>query len=398
MNQYESFLEQAESKVFLDEQRNEGASLEKQTQNNLKNTSTIFSNLELARTRASAIRKKTIENLEKYLIEFESEFSKKGGKIIWASSEKEVGAELVKIVSKRNIKSVYLKESPLVKEVNIEHSLNKEKITIFGHEPFSMSVSEAKFIVADTGSIVTIGNDEKEQRILQQASTQVFLASLDRVLPQTNDIDLFSTLYSSYAFGTASQAYTNIINGPKQANESQGPQEVFLFLIDNGRTELLAQPEQRQALACISCGACSNVCPVFQLVGSKTYDAVYSGPIGSVVMPYLSTEEDYKHLSYASTLCGKCKDVCPVKIDIPRMLQFNRRDYVEKGNASKKENISIYFWKTAMLKRSAMEKGQKVKNFMLKQFFRKDWGNRRDFPEAVSKSFNQQWKERKGLK
>jgi L-lactate dehydrogenase complex protein LldF len=103
-------------------------------------------------------------------------------------------------------------------------------------------------------------------------------------------------------------------------------------------------------------------------------------------------------LSYASTLCGKCKDVCPVKIDIPRMLQFNRRDYVEKGNASKKENISIYFWKTAMLKRSAMEKGQKVKNFMLKQFFKKDWGNRRDFPEAVSKSFNQQWKERKGLK
>ena len=101
----------------------------------------------MARTRASAIRKKTIENLEKYLIEFESEFSKKGGKIIWASSEKEVGAELVKIVSKRNIKSVYLKESPLVKEVNIEHSLNKEKITIFGHEPFSMSVSEAKFIV-----------------------------------------------------------------------------------------------------------------------------------------------------------------------------------------------------------------------------------------------------------
>lgn len=398
MNQYDRFIEQAEEKVFLDSQRKEGAALEKITESNLINTKNIFSNLDLARTRASAIRKKTIENIEKYLIEFESEFNKKGGKIIWASNEKDVGAELVKIASKRNIKSVFLNESPLIKEVNVEHSLNKEKITIFGNEPFSLAVSEAKYLVADTGSIVTITNDSKEQRILQQVPTQIFLASIDRILPQIGDLDLFSTLYSSYAYGQASQAFTNIINGPKQSNESTGPQEVFLFLIDNGRTELLAQPEQRQSLACISCGACSNVCPVFQLVGSKTYDSVYSGPIGSVVMPYLSTEEDYKHLSFASTLCGKCKDVCPVKIDIPRMLQFNRRDYIEKGNASKKENIYIYFWKTAMLKRSAMEKGHKVKNFMLKQFFRKDWGNRREFPEAALKSFNQQWKERKGIK
>lgn len=398
MNQYERFLEVAEKNAFDPDHKSAAKVEEQKTLSNLSMVNQFFSNIELARTRAAAIRKKTIENLEKYLIEFESEFNKRGGKIIWAQNDKEAGAEIAKIATKRNIKSVYIGSSELSNEIKLEHALNREKITIFGHEPFLLSVADAQFIVADTGALITMSNDNKEQKVLQQTATQIYLSSIDRILPQFGDIDLFTTLYSTYAHGKLSQNYTTLISGPKQSIENYGPQELFLVLIDNGRTELLSHPEQRLSLSCINCKACHHICPVYKLAGEKAYESFSSGPIGSVTMPYLNQEDDYKHLSYASTLCGKCKDVCPVNIDIPRMLQFNRKDFVDSGAVSKKENISVYFWRNAMLKRSAMDKGQKIKNFMMKQFFRKDWGNRRVFPETAPKSFNQMWREKKGIK
>jgi L-lactate dehydrogenase complex protein LldF len=162
---------------------------------------------------------------------------------------------------------------------------------------------------------------------------------------------------------------------------------------------VLAEPEQRRSLACIKCGACYNVCPVYKNVGGHTYGTVYGGPIGSVISPIMKDREAFKHLSFASTMCGKCTTACPVNIDLHKLLYYNRRDSVQQGLSTKKENWVMYFWKNAMLKRSKMEKGgTTVKNFMLKQFFRKGWGDRRTFPEIAPKTFNQVWKDRKGLK
>jgi L-lactate dehydrogenase complex protein LldF len=174
---------------------------------------------------------------------------------------------------------------------------------------------------------------------------------------------------------------------------------MYVILLDNGRSTLLEGAEQRRALDCIRCGACLNTCPVYQTIGGHAYGTTYGGPIGSIITPHFRGMDEFKHLSYASTLCGKCTEVCPVKIDIHKLLLLNRGQAVAEGFSSKAENWSWFFWKGAMLKRVKMDKGgAKVKNFMLKQFFKKGWGDRREFPQVAAKSFNQIWRERKGIK
>jgi L-lactate dehydrogenase complex protein LldF len=189
--------------------------------------------------------------------------------------------------------------------------------------------------------------------------------------------------------------YNTILSGPKQENETDGPEEMYVVLLDNGRTNLLAQKEQRQGLYCIRCGACLNACPIYKNIGGHTYETTYSGPIGSVITPHMEGMEQFKHLSYASSLCGKCSEVCPAKIDIHKMLLLNRRDAVKGGYVAKKEAWGWKGWTKGMSKRSMMDMfGGKGKNFFLKVFFTKTWGKFREMPKVAPKSFSQQWKER----
>jgi L-lactate dehydrogenase complex protein LldF len=140
-------------------------------------------------------------------------------------------------------------------------------------------------------------------------------------------------------------------------------------------------------------------CNVYKHAGNKTYDSIYKGPIGSIISAKYFSHEDFSHLYFASLLDGKPEQFCPVKIDFTKILLHNRKQFVKDGLSSKKDNISLYFWKNAMLKRSSMEKGGgTLKNFMLRQFFRKSWGDKREFPAIADKSFNQLWRERKGIK
>jgi L-lactate dehydrogenase complex protein LldF len=219
------------------------------------------------------------------------------------------------------------------------------------------------------------------------------------MIPSLADLDLFWPLLSTYGTGQQLTVYNTIYTGPKQAGEVDGPEEMYIILLDNGRSTLLAETEQRRALSCIRCGACLNACPVYQTIGGHSYGTPYSGPIGSIITPHYRGMQEFKHLSFASTLCGKCTEVCPVKIDIHKLLLLNRKQSVDMKLSPKTENWIWLFWKKAMLKRSKMDKGgAKIKNFMLKQFFKKQWGSRRDLPEVAPKSFNQLWKERKGIK
>jgi L-lactate dehydrogenase complex protein LldF len=174
---------------------------------------------------------------------------------------------------------------------------------------------------------------------------------------------------------------------------------MYLILLDNGRSEVLTNTKQRTALACIKCGACLNVCPVFKNIGGHAYQTVYKGPIGSIITPLMLGMEEYKYLSFASPSSMECQSECPVKIDFPNLLQQNRTDSIKLSPPGKTEKLAIFFWKTAMLKRNTMDKGgAKLKNFMLRQFFKKSWGERREMPSVSQKSFNQIWRERKGIK
>jgi len=174
---------------------------------------------------------------------------------------------------------------------------------------------------------------------------------------------------------------------------------MYVILLDNGRTNLLAQKDQRQGLYCIRCGACLNACPIYKNIGGHTYNTTYSGPIGSIITPHMRGMEEFKHLSYASSLCGKCSEVCPVKIDIHKMLLLNRRDAVKEHLVTTKEKWGWTAWKKGMLKRKTMDFfSGKIKNFFLQKFFKKTWGHFREMPKVASKSFSQSWKERNGIK
>jgi L-lactate dehydrogenase complex protein LldF len=210
-----------------------------------------------------------------------------------------------------------------------------------------------------------------------------------------SDVDLFWPLLSTHGSGQNLTTYNTILSGPRQPGETDGPAEMYVILLDNGRTNVLAQKEQRQSLYCIKCGACLNASPVYKTIGGYAYQTTYSGPIGSVITPHMRGMEEFKHLSYASTLCGSCNEVCPVKIDIDKMLLLNRKEAVESGFVTKKERWAWQLWKKVMLNRKLLDffKG-KAKNWLAGMFFKKTWGRYREMPNPAQKSFSQQWAER----
>jgi L-lactate dehydrogenase complex protein LldF len=418
-----------------------------------------FSNLELAKTRAAAIKQKAIDNLEKYLIEFEANFIKRGGKVIWAQDAAEAVKEALFVMQRANAKTVVKSKSMVSEEVHLNDALEKqgiesietdlgeyivqlrneapyhivtpamhlskedvaktfnekkgtpldwtpEQITHFVRQELRLKYSKAEvgvsggnFLIADVGAVSVTENEGNGLMSMAFPKVQIAIVGIEKIIPNLSDLDLFFPLLSTYGTGQKLTVYNTIYTGPKQPGEVDGPDEMVVILLDNGRSTLLAETEQRRALSCIRCGACLNACPVYQTIGGHAYGVTYSGPIGSVITPHFQGMEEFKHLSYASTLCGKCTEVCPVKIDIHKLLLLNRKQSIDKGLSAKTENWVWHFWKKAMLKRNKMESGgPKVKNFMLKQFFKKQWGDRRDLPVVAQKSFNQIWRERKGMK
>jgi L-lactate dehydrogenase complex protein LldF len=139
--------------------------------------------------------------------------------------------------------------------------------------------------------------------------------------------------------------YNTVISGPRQAGETDGPEEMYVILLDNGRTNILENEKQRESLYCIRCGACLNACPVYKNIGGHAYSTTYSGPIGAVITPNMHSIKEWKHLSYASSLCGNCTEVCAVKINLHELLLENRSEAVEKGATGFQEKIAWKVWK-----------------------------------------------------
>jgi L-lactate dehydrogenase complex protein LldF len=168
---------------------------------------------------------------------------------------------------------------------------------------------------------------------------------------------------------------------------------MYVILLDNGRTNLISDPGVRESMYCIRCGSCLNACPVYKNIGGHTYGATYSGPIGSVITPHLKDFNEFKHLSYASTLCGNCTEVCPLKINIHGMLHYNRTLAVKLNDTDFSENTAWKMWKLAMTHRSMMDMaGANIKTKVVNSVFKDSWGKRRDGLE-FHKSFKQLWKE-----
>ena len=414
-----------------------------------------LANLENSKRKAHTIKWRVMENLDKLLPEFESNFQKKGGKVIWANDIEEAQNEILQIIRKAGAKTVIKSKSMATEEIHLNEFLEKNHIEtlesdlgeyivqLLGQKPYhivtpamhlskediaklfnekfdtpldstpeqltmkarellrekytsyDVGISGGNFLIADSGSIALTENEGNARLTTTFPKIHIAIVGIEKIIPTINDLDLFWPLLSSHGTGQNLTVYNTILGGPRQGNETDGPEEMYIILLDNGRTNLLAQKDQRQALYCIRCGACLNACPVYKNIGGHTYETTYSGPIGSIITPHMAGMKEFKHLSYASSLCGKCTEVCPVKIDIHKMLLLNRRDSVEQGLSPFSEKMGWKGWKIGMLKRKTMDMmGGKFKNLMLRNFFKKSWGKHRELPEVAEKSFSEQWKEK----
>jgi L-lactate dehydrogenase complex protein LldF len=210
-----------------------------------------------------------------------------------------------------------------------------------------------------------------------------------------NQLGLFYPLLAAHGTGQQITAYNTIFTGPRLSNEVDGPEEMIVIMLDNGRTTLYEDDEAYEALACIRCGACLNGCPVYKTIGGYTYDTTYSGPIGSVLTPFLRGFKDFSHLSFASTLCGKCVEVCPVKIPLTDILLSNRRKTVEQHLRPQAEKLAIKGFKLMSSKRIGFDIFPSLlKNIGTYPFNYVGWGPMRTMPKFAKKSFSQQYKKK----
>ena len=223
-------------------------------------------------------------------------------------------------------------------------------------------------------------------------SLSIFLA----IKVSSSGLALFWPLLATYGTGQRMTVYNTIVTGPRKAKEKDGPEDMYVILLDNGRTNILANEKQRESLYCIRCGACLNACPVYKNIGGHTYATAYSGPIGSVITPHLKDMGEWKHLSYASSLCGNCTEVCAVKINLHELLLENRHEAVEEGYSGFSEKMGWKLWKIGMLRRKWMNMAKGSTKEWIVNSVLKDWKQHRGKMEFPPKSFNQLWKERKG--
>jgi L-lactate dehydrogenase complex protein LldF len=262
-----------------------------------------------------------------------------------------------------------------------------------------IGITGANFLVADAGAVCLTENEGNAMMSMAFPKVHIVVAGIEKIIPKLRDLDLFWPLLATYGTGQNITVYNSIVTGPRQENENDGPDEMYVVLLDNNCTELLGRKNQRRALGCIRCGACLNVCPVYKSIGGHAYGTTYSGPIGSVITPWLRGMKDYKHVSFASSLCGACTEVCPVKINLHELLLYNRNDSVKEGLASRFDKTLMYAYKTSMGKRKYIDMmSGKTKNKVLKKFFAASWGPHRELPEIAPKSFKELWDERNGGK
>jgi L-lactate dehydrogenase complex protein LldF len=266
-----------------------------------------------------------------------------------------------------------------------------------------MGITGANFAVAETGTIVLVTNEGNGRMVTSLPRIHVAVMGMEKVIPTMTDLMVFLAILARSATGQKLSSYTTLVRGPRQPGETEGPEELHLILMDNGRTRQIAGA-LREALYCLRCGACLNVCPVYRQIGGHAYGYTYPGPIGILLTAMLKGAASVKDLAHASSLCGACKDVCPVRIDIPRMLVDLREQLDEKKIAPWSERMvfglarrlmvspSLFRW-GAMLGRIAQRpflKNGRVSGLPL--FFGK-WTRTRDLPPVAPRTFSEQWKD-----
>lgn len=424
-----------------------------------------FQDWQGARNLAARTKFEAVNHLDKHLAEFAKMLEARGTKVHWASNAEQARDIILGILREQNAKVivkskamtseeihlndameqsgyevvesdlgeyiVQLREEPpyhlvfpamhltrgeikdlFQKKLNDAPSDDPEALTMVARRALrkkylqaDVGITGANFAIAETGMISITENEGNARLTAALPKTMITLVGIEKVLPRLEDLALFLPMLAVMGTGQALTCYNTMYGGPRQPGEADGPEEYHVVLLDNQRTTLLADAEQRDSLGCIRCGACLNVCPIFRNVGGHTYGTVYGGPIGSVITPHLRGLQDWKHLSYASSLCGACTETCPVKIDLHHHLLQNRR------NASGPKTGKPIWWQKIAFKLFAPVANRPALWSLATQLGRcgqmfhglvkggaldpaQAWTKTREVPPLAKQSFREWWKER----
>jgi len=422
------------------------------------------------RTQANLIKRHTIENLGFYLEQFEANAQAHGAQVVWARDAAEAAGFVWELAKRKNARLIVKSKSMTTEEIGlnerlarhglepVETDLGEFIIQLAGERPYhivapalhktrfevadlfteklgvpreveiekqtriaravlrekflaaGIGISGANFLIADSGAVTIVENEGNIRLTTTLPKIHVAIAGIEKMIPRAQDLAVFLKLLGRSGTGQALTVYTSFLAGPRRAAEIDGPDELYIVLLDNGRTRLLADRQKRQSLYCIRCGACLNHCPVYRKIGGHNYPWVYSGPIGAILTPqYMGVEHD-PWLPFASSLCGACGEVCPVKIEIPKLL-LDLRAEIHAAEArrgrGRLERLGFRVWAWVMRHPRIYELAGLMASAVLPgdHWFRRApallnygplraWLSQRDLP-PVGKSFRQLWRERR---
>ena len=362
--------------------------------------------IEALRERAHSIRMEVIDDLDGHVARFTAALEARGGKVFFARTAAEASAYIADVCRRHGAKLAAKSKSMATEEIGLNEALEAagvrpvetdlgeyilqlagehpvhiiapaiektaeevaELLTRAGGEPVpaelealtnaarrqlreaflqaDVGITGANFGVSATGSVCLVTNEGNGRLVSSVPRVHVALMGMERLVPTTADLAVLLKLLARSGTGQKISVYTTLITGPRRSGEQDGPEELHVVILDNGRTNLL-RGRYKEMLACIRCGACLNVCPVYRKAGGGAYGPVYSGPMGAVLLPLLVGLEQAPSLPHASSLCGACTDACPVKIPLHELLLDLRRDLVEQGVASRFERVAFALWSLA---------------------------------------------------
>ncbi|TWT77440.1 Lactate utilization protein B [Posidoniimonas polymericola] len=422
-----------------------------------------FQDYTSARAAAAEIKWNAIENLDKLLPQFADNLEARGVKVHWCRNGDDARKAILGVIHAHGAKSIVKSKCMTTEEIHLNELLENEGFEVVesdlgefivqlrGEAPYhfvfpamhlkrgainklfkeklksadtddpeqltmiarevlrqkyldaDVGISGANFGVAETGMISITENEGNARLTTAMPKVHIAVMGIEKVIPKLDDLALLLPLLATAGTGQHLTGYNSQLGGPRQAGEVDGPEEMHVVLLDNHRTRLLADQEQRDALRCIRCGACLNVCPIFKNVGGHTYGTTYQGPIGSVITPHLRGLSSWKHLSDSSSLCGACTETCPVQIDLHHHLLRNRRNSAQKqGGVLESLQMRIFSfvmrrpWLYGLggkLGRIGHVLSRPIQGTKLDPLYK--WRATRDFPDPAAKTFKEQWKERR---
>jgi L-lactate dehydrogenase complex protein LldF len=351
-----------------------------------------------------ATKRRVMEHLDEYLLTFEAECRKNGMTVHWARDASEAQVIVLKIAEENTVRTVVKSKSLTTEEIHlnkflIEHGietletdlgeyivqlldqipshltapalhLTRKDVGRVFHEKLGveytevptellaiaraklrekflaadMGISGVNFAIADSGCFVVVENESNARLSIGLPKIHVAVMGIEKLLPSFEDLPVFLKLLPASATGQKQTVYVNVVGGLQKSISGEGPEQVHIILLDNGRSKILADPQLRETLFCIRCGACLNTCPIYQQVGGHAYGWVYMGPIGVTLIPqYLGTHEG-RYAPFISSLCGACREICPMRIDIPHHLLKLRNRVVQDGESMRVERFGIRIW------------------------------------------------------